>query len=458
MKKHKGLVDAQGNTVGKSEDSIDDLNLPPGVQALVEGRINGAIDRLRDHNDSDLRHLARDHAKKWMILTVISWVFTFATLVIAPTQIPKWIRQYVQDHMTKPKMEEIADEAIRTKMGAYVDKKLHRVEKSADAALVNVSTLTNQVAVVSSDLASARSDFDNMSGDILALRQFFNARRGDRGTYFGLLASAKKPDSDLASALLRDVQEFYRDFKNETQGKQPGRWGQQVVHVKPLEYYKSAAERIRVQLAHKDPYQRRAEVNETARRGMKYFVEDLVGVVADDPNVLVANRAVSSIESLTGQSFGDVPPWDDVSAWWQAEGCTNPVYASPFSLLDEADALREESRFDEALARYQQAITNKSGLAHSHYYIGLIYRVKGDKVAACAAFKTAAEEVQGFSEAAFEYAVCLAAEEKYAEAIAELKKVKPYFMQDFSATVRRHPGLAPLHEKEEFKQLYEEKD
>ena len=47
MKKNKGIVDARGNPVGKTEDSVEDLNLPPGVQALVEGRINDAVDRLR---------------------------------------------------------------------------------------------------------------------------------------------------------------------------------------------------------------------------------------------------------------------------------------------------------------------------------------------------------------------------------------------------------------------------
>lgn len=453
--KNKGIVDAQGNPIGKTEDRIEDLNLPPGVQALVETRINDGVDRLREHNQAHLNALAADHAKKWRILALISWVITIVFAIWAPIQIPRWIKQYVEDHMTKPRMEKIADEAIRTKMGAYVDEKLRSVERSAGAALANVSTLTNQVAAVSTDLAMARSDFENMSGDILALRQFFNARRGDKEAYFGLLASAQKADSDLASALLRDIQEFYRDFKNETQGKQPGRWGRSIIHVKTLDYFKTAAESIHLQLTHPDPYQRRAEVNETARRGLKYFVEDLVTVATNDPNVLVSSRAVSCIEHLAGKSFGDIPPFQDVVDWWRSTGHTNETFTSPFSLLAEADAFRQQRHFDKALALYQQVTTNRSGLAHAHYYMGLIHKAKGDTAKASSAFKKATDEAQAFEQAVFEYASLLVQEGKNAEAVAELKKLKPYFMGDFAETVTRHPGFAPLRDREDFKGLFE---
>lgn len=452
MKRHHSIVDAQGNPIGNGKDSIEDLNLPPGVQALVEGRINDAIDRLRGHNDADLRHLARDHAKKWMILTLLSWAFTITTLVIAPTQIPKWIRQYVQEHMTKPEMEEIADEAIRTKMGNYVDEKLRRIERSADAALANVATLTNQVAIVSSDLAGARSDFENMSGDILALRQFFNARRGDRDAYFGLVTSAKAPHAELASSLLQDVNEFYRGFKNETQGKEPGRWGRQVLHVQTLQYCRFPAEDMHQNLTHKDPYQRQAGVNDTVRRGLKYFVEDLVSVATNDPNILVASRAVSAIEHFTGKRFGGIPPFSDVTRWWQDEGCTNSAYLSPFDDIAKGDQLLNQRRFNDAIATYENCVNNRSGLATTHFNLFKAYLLSGNREKATNCLQTAISEAEVLPDAALVYAHILTDEGKHDEAVKKLSLAKPY-IKDFTVTMGADPRFRILATNKQFQVL-----
>lgn len=452
------VVDARGNPLGRNEDRIEDLNLPPGVQALVETRINDGVDRLREHNQAHLNALATDHAKKWRMLALISSLITILFAIWAPIQIPRWIRQYVEDHMTKPQMEEIADEAIRTKMGDYVDEKLLRVEQSADEALANVATLTNQVAVITSDFAGARSDFDSMSGEILALRQFFNARRGDRDSYSGLLLSAGKPEADLASALLQDVKEFYRDFKNETKGKQPGRWGREVVHVNTLTYCRFPAETIRRNiLSHKDPYQRRAEVNDTARRGMQYFVEDLVTVTANDPNVFVASRAVSAIEHFTGKTFGDIPPFSDVAQWWQDEGRTNSSYLSPFDQIAEGDRLLNQRRFREAIAIYENCVSNRTGLATTHYNLFKAYWLTGDREQATNSLMMAISEADAPPDALLTYAHILTDEGKQDEAISKLAAAKP-FLRDFAVVIAADPRFERLGTNTQFQTLLKKEE
>ena len=50
MGNRKQILDVYGNPIRANDDKLEDLNLPPGVQALVETRINDAVDRLREHN------------------------------------------------------------------------------------------------------------------------------------------------------------------------------------------------------------------------------------------------------------------------------------------------------------------------------------------------------------------------------------------------------------------------
>lgn len=326
----------------------------------------------------------------------------------------------------------------------------------ANALSSNVSDLSNSVASATHEFTELEHDLNDMSDDILALRHFFNARRGDRESYAGLVKSARQDNAGLASALLQDVNEHYRDFKNETFGTPAGQWGRSIVHIKTLKYFKTSPENIYRQIfSHQDPYQRRAEVNETARRDMKYFVEELITVVTNDPNIFVSSRAVSAIESLTGTKFSDIPPFDDVIDWWQTEGHTNASYASPFKLLAQAENAVRGFRLDEALALYKQATSNFPNLSYSYYSMGLIQELKGDIDAAQSSYKSAIEGSDGFYLAVFKYAGILSKQGKHGEAVQELQKVKPYFIGDFIAEIKARSDLKALQNFPSFKMLSE---
>ncbi|MBI3851131.1 MAG: hypothetical protein HY298_12775 [Verrucomicrobia bacterium] len=75
------VLDESGNPISKPADTVDDLNLPPGTQALIETRLNGALDMLRNDaqthreslaksNESKLEELAK---KKWKPLATVGW-------------------------------------------------------------------------------------------------------------------------------------------------------------------------------------------------------------------------------------------------------------------------------------------------------------------------------------------------------------------------------------------------
>ena len=55
------ILDSSRNAVAKPRESLADLNLPPGTQALIEERINAALDQLREHNRDELARLAKEN-------------------------------------------------------------------------------------------------------------------------------------------------------------------------------------------------------------------------------------------------------------------------------------------------------------------------------------------------------------------------------------------------------------
>ncbi len=57
------LYDHSGQPLGQNKDDSEG-NLPQGVQALIESRVNEGIADIREHNRDDLQDLARDHVRK----------------------------------------------------------------------------------------------------------------------------------------------------------------------------------------------------------------------------------------------------------------------------------------------------------------------------------------------------------------------------------------------------------
>ena len=82
------LYDHLGNPIN-NEDAVED-GMTPGVQALIETRINSAVDDLREKNREDLKELVRENTRKWQYLTIISSLITIVTLFYAPEKIISW--------------------------------------------------------------------------------------------------------------------------------------------------------------------------------------------------------------------------------------------------------------------------------------------------------------------------------------------------------------------------------
>lgn len=227
-----------------------------------------------------------------------------------------------------------------------------------------------------------------------------------------------------------------------------------MVHVQTLDYCRFPAETTHRQLTHSDPYQRRAEVNDTVRRGLKYFVEDLVTVVTNDPNVLVASRAVSAIEHFTGETFGELPPFTDAVKWWQEEGQTNSVYLSPFGEIATGNYLFNQRRFDDAITVYENCVSNRSGLAITYFNLFNAYWLVGNREKATNSLLAAISEAQAPPDAHLEYASILASDGEQNKAIKILAEAKP-FIKGFATMIKADARFQSLGTNSQFKALIE---
>jgi len=452
MHTHNKILGVDGLPIDKSDANVHDSHMPPGVEALIETRLNGAIDRMRDLNHSEMQRYAQNYSKNWKTVALASWFITILFLFITPYQIPAWIKQFVQENMTKPNMEKIADEAIRSKMGAYVDGKLRKVENVVYVATENIASLTNQIVTVSKDITNAKEDLSEINHDMTILQNFFSAKRGDRKGYNELMAASQKTNSFLASTLFTEVVESYRDFKRDMWNRSANAKIRRIMHAQTQQYFLSTAESLYFGISkHPDPNQRQASITDIEERKLLYFVENLKNVATQDDNVYVALCAVISLERMLGKSFGDLPPFQEVIDWWNTEGKTNVVYFSPFADIEKALKMSSQNKI-ESIKLYESCVSNRTGLSFSLYQLGALYVTIGDRSKAKESLRRATVESQGQTDAIILYALLLIAEGDQKLAIQKLKEAEPY-MKNFHDTIRTDSRFASLRTNALFRTL-----
>lgn len=180
-----------GETLSRPPDSLADLNLPPGVQALIETRINAAIEQLREDNRVELRTLIEKHTRRWQVAAALLLVLNLASWFVAPQQIKKWAKDYVQQRMTEPELKKAADEAISSQMGDYVRSQIDPLRKDISQKQNQLSAaqraITQQVRIQQLGIAAKAGglkEFDELkqAADSNAKEQFKCKSRAKRGS------------------------------------------------------------------------------------------------------------------------------------------------------------------------------------------------------------------------------------------------------------------------------------
>ncbi len=207
MKEKGKLYDHSGQLIS-STDEGNDHNLSPAVQALIETRINSAIDDLRERNRDDLKELTREATKKWRLLALITSAIAITTIFYAPQQIVTWIGNQIDNKLTEPMIRSSADRLIDTKMNKYVTDKLKPLSIEASKLKSNIDLIKENIEEKQSIL---KINQDKLQVNIHIQELAIASKAGSRSAYSELLRMNENEASknNLLAASLKEIELFY---------------------------------------------------------------------------------------------------------------------------------------------------------------------------------------------------------------------------------------------------------
>jgi hypothetical protein len=135
------ILDGSGQPIPPEDNGIGD-SLPPGVQALIEVRLNSALDILRENNRVELKRLADQWGGNWKKLALTSSAINVILLFVAPA----WIGKQIDEKLTEPMVRDRAERVIQDKMATFVSKRLDPVSQQASQLKVAIDEMTATIA------------------------------------------------------------------------------------------------------------------------------------------------------------------------------------------------------------------------------------------------------------------------------------------------------------------------
>lgn len=325
------ILGEHGETLSRPQDALEDLNLPPGVQALVETRINAAIEQLREDNRFEIRGLIARHTRRWQIIAALFFLLNVASWFVAPQQIKKWAKDYVQQRMTAPELKKAADEAIKTQMADYVHSQIEPVRKD--------------ISGKQDELGAAQI---SINGQVKIQQLAIAAKAGGLEEFEELRKQANVDNSDTSAAAktaLKEVELFfdsdrgqltYPTFVDSVSHQPPG-WSNEEM-LRRLEQQDSRA--------------REAAVNVIASvagsNKSKGIVEELIELLKRESDLRVIARISRALSIITKEEFKPLDR-EAILNWWRLHE-QDPVYRSPFNGLKQALVLLDKEDNAQQLA------------------------------------------------------------------------------------------------------------
>lgn len=301
-----------------SKNIIDD-NMPPGIQALIETRLYEAIDRLRDHNQFDLKKLVSEHVKKWRFIAGFTTAIAIAAIFIAPFQIPKWIQSYIQQRMTEPELQTAAKQVIQNKMSEYVEEKINPLNSKANDLSKRIESFGNEITIRQDQIKKDQQSLRKQ----LHIQQLAIASKAGERLKYEELKNIVKEDTEFknyAKTALKEVEYFYHTDRYLLSY-------QVLVDPISLKKINYSVDEV-VGIFQKNPKLREPAVNVLCDMNKKCVVEELCKYIDSLQGLRVISRITRALEKLTGEKF---KPLDvsAVKAWW-SRNSDREEYKSPY--------------------------------------------------------------------------------------------------------------------------------
>ena len=287
MSKKPKLYDHSGQPITPSDNQIND-GLPPGVQALIEARLNSAIGDIREHNRDDLQDLARAQVKKWRFLTFLSTAIALIAFFIAPQQIVNWIGKQIDKKLTEPMIRESADRLIDTKMSNYVDMKMQPLNKQAGILDANISELKNDIADKQATLQRQQKEL----ADQIKVRELaVAAKAGSRKAYNELLTLKERKPNNLVTSSIKEIELFFDADR--------GQLSFPILVKKEIMKDPGMSVDEVIQILRSNPKLAEAAINTLSQLKSKASVSELCTLIKTTEDLRLAARATRAIEIIT---------------------------------------------------------------------------------------------------------------------------------------------------------------
>lgn len=412
-----------------------------------------------------------------MFLWQISWrvcVGAFAIIGIVGTitgwsildrmrELTKVVYSKVEEQFKTPRItqivQEVAEHRATKLLHDDIDPQVQDFRKSVESRLKEAEASKNRILELEKKVAQTRADitasYESLAKETEMFRLVSEAKLGSRKAFETILQNAENQTNHvgtIAKSLLEDLRYHYDRFKSE-----PFSERREVIHLVTKTHYRVLAEEVCAGMVKAPaPNMRVAYVEECSKRGWKFMVERLVGVVRDDSDIKVASRAASNIEELTGEKFGSMPPFKDVFVWWERSGQTNTVYRFPLDFSGKDEELLKRGKEDDMLRLVEKAINEKPGFGRTHAYLASIYLKRKENAKAKDHLKKIEEECDGQVDAMMVYAGIYAAENDDKRAIEILAKVLPFAKdkKDFEKRIKESSAFDRLVKTTEFRKLF----
>jgi hypothetical protein len=325
MAKNITLYDGSGQPF-PSEGNGPGSNLPAGVEALIEARVNSALDNLREQNRHELQRLAREYAGKWRYValissavTVVSWVVGIVTMVVAPPQIASWLATQIDTKLTEPMLQDSANRLIESKMTAFVSDKLKPLDQQAGELK---ATIDDMNVAIGAKQAAIEEQQKKLASQLHIQELAVAAKAGSRQSYTDLLRlkGSDVDASDLLAASLKEIELFYDADRNQFAH-------QTLVKAETLRDPGFAVDEV-VFTLRREPKLIEAAINTLSRLKSKASVKELCRIVSTTDDLRAAARATRAIEEITGERIRPLE-FEKLEAWWKVNQ-SDPAYSGDY--------------------------------------------------------------------------------------------------------------------------------
>lgn len=306
MTKQSKLYDPSGNLIPSADDG-DSQPLPVGVQALIETRINTAIDNLREHNRGDLKDLARDHTKKWRWLAIISSAITLITIFYAPDKILSIISTQIDTKLTEPMLISSADRLIETKMSKYVSEKLSPLTERATKLESSIDEMDSQIKQKQRLLELGQT---KLQGQLHIQELAISSKAGSKKSYMDLIEMSKDPNSknDLINASLKEIEQFYDVDRNQVSFKR-------LVKTETMQDPGFSVDEAMLYLLNAEEL-KEAAINTLSLLKSKATIAELCKIVLTSEDLRLVNRAIRAIDIISEERIRPLD-FKKVETWWK---------------------------------------------------------------------------------------------------------------------------------------------